>query len=183
VAGILVVVLVVVLVLPGQFALRPIRVRQLVALPAVALALGAIAMWWEGISLSGAQLTYFAVQICIAVACGAARGNVIRIIPRGPFALRFGGWPILAAWAGTLLARVIVDVVARALAGATGALLTSFPLFIGLTLGVQHAVLAARVRRTGLRFVPPRGAHRWRRNGRWAGPASHGRRPDGGPIP
>ena len=152
-SGLVIAALILLLVVPRQFRPRPIRIRQLILLPAVALALGVFMLAWDQVSLTGMEVLYLGLQLVVAVLAGSTRGFVIQIVPRGPFALRVGGWALAASWAGTIIARFSIDALFHVLISADAAIVASLPLFVGLTLATQNAVLALRVKHAGLRFL------------------------------
>lgn len=140
-------------ILPRQFRLRPILRRQLVVVPSVALAAGLFVVIWEDVSFSSNQLLYIGLQLIVAVIAGTGRGFAIRVVARGPIGMRVGGWALAAAWVGTIVGRLAIDGVLRVVAGGDTAIVSSLPLFLGLTIATQNAILALRMKHAGLRFL------------------------------
>jgi hypothetical protein len=161
VAGLLLGVLILLLLLRTQLRPRPVLARQLLVLPIVATAVGVVVLAWERPSLTQAQLVYFGAQLAVAIVAGVGRAFTIKIAERGQFAVRRGGWLLPVAWVATIAARLAVDAIVTSVASGT-AVAATFPLFLGLTLAAQNAVLAWRIRHRGLRFIPREALKRWR---------------------
>jgi hypothetical protein len=161
--GLVVTIVVLLLVLAAQLRPRPLLARQLLVLPIVALAVGAVVLAVERPGRSGDQLLYFTAQVLLALATGVGRGMLIEVTERRQFAIRRGGWLLLAAWAGTIAVRVAFDAWVRATAASGVAIGATFPLFLGTTLAAQNAILGFRVHHRGLRYVTSDMVQIWRK--------------------
>ncbi len=159
--GVVIAVLLLLFILPAQLRTRPIVVRQLLILPIAVVGIGLAVLLWEAPKLTGGQLLYLAAQLFLALVAGLARAAAIEVEGRREYAVRKGSWWLPAGWMLTIVGRFGLDAGVAALAS-PDAIVPTFPLFLGVTLGVQNAAIYVRARQRDLRFVSPETLRRWR---------------------
>jgi hypothetical protein len=133
-----------------------ITTQGVVLIPGILLLLGLVNCAQALPRSSGTEIALTGADLVVLLLLGVARAATTKISTRDGYAFQKGGVPTLVLWLVTIAIRVGFAVVGARI-GAAGALTTaSVLLSMGLSIGVQNALVLARARRAGLRVATRR---------------------------
>jgi hypothetical protein len=132
-----------------QMRTRPIQSRQLIVIPVV-LALLGIANVQKHPPDSMAAAVALVASVVTAIAFGVGRGVTVQIWRRSNVAMRKGTAATLALWVIGLGLRIVIGIVAGRSGVPTSVTTGELPLFLGITLATQNAVIWLRGQEAGV---------------------------------
>ena len=151
-------VLVVWRVIIRQFRGSTLTVRGLVLMPGILVVLGAINCAKALPTASGKEIALLGVDLAVLIVFGVARAASMTISERAGHAFQKGGTLTLVLWFATIAVRIGFAAAGTWL-GATGPLTSaSLLLSMGLSIGVQNALVFTRARRLGIPVAADRSA-------------------------
>jgi hypothetical protein len=133
-----------------------ITVRGLVVIPGILLLLGLESCARALPGASGGEITLLAVDLVVLLALGVARAASTHLDTRDGYAFQKGTTLTLVLWLVTVAMRIGLGLAGSWL-GLTGALTSSsVMLSVGLSIGVQNALVYSRARRRELPIATSR---------------------------
>jgi len=116
--------------------------------------------------LTVASAGLLGLSAAASVGFGVLRGRTIELFERDGELWERATWVTIGGWAGLLVTRVILIVVAAVIGAKLAASASSIPLMLAVTLATQMLVVGQRARETGLAIPPRSRRRRIRRGGR-----------------
>ncbi|WP_236788649.1 hypothetical protein [Amycolatopsis sp. GM8] len=127
-----------------------ITVRGLVLFPGILLVLGVVNSARALPGASGGELGLLAIDLVILVVLGIARASSTRLSTRDGYAFQKGTTVTLVLWLVTIAVRIGFGVAGTKMGLAGPLTSSSILLSLGLSIGVQNALVYSRARRRQL---------------------------------
>jgi len=127
-----------------------LSLRSLWLVPGILLVIGLVDTVPALPGSSGTEIGLLVADLAVLVVLGVLRGNSVAVSQRAGFAFQKGGATTLVLWIVTIAVRVGFIVLGTGMHAAGALTSASIWLTVGLSIGVQNAVIFLRVQKLGL---------------------------------
>jgi hypothetical protein len=143
-------------VIVKQLSGSTLSVRSLWLIPVILLVIGGSSTLSALPAASGTEIALLAADLVVLTVLGVIRGGSVALSTRDGFAFQKGTALTLILWLVTIGVRVGFGVLGARLDASGPLTSASIWLSVGLSIGVQNAVIYARVRKLGLAVAADR---------------------------
>jgi hypothetical protein len=143
VVTIVIAALVLVFIVYQQMRTRPIRSRQLIVIPVILALLGIVNLEKHPPDSTAAGVA-LAASVVTAIVFGVGRGVTVQIWRVSAVPMRKGTPATLVLWVVGLALRIVIGIVAGRSGVPTSVTTGELPLFLGITLATQNAMIWLR---------------------------------------
>lgn len=139
----IVALLIVVFIIYQQMRTRTIEPRRLIVVPVILALLGLFNLQKHSPATTAADIALGA-SVSTAIVFGIARGMSVRIVRAGGGPVRTGTAITLLLWVAGIAVRVVIGILAGKSGVSTSVSTGELPLFLGITLAAQNALIWVR---------------------------------------